>query len=100
MYEDMMYPFGMKLGWLLLLAIWVFIWKGWALWISARKHSKVWFVVLLILNTAGILPILYIFVFSKMGMQKRAVDIKPTVRRTTRKTRRTTTKKKSSKRRK
>lgn len=54
--------------WVVVVAtIWAIIWKGWALWISARKNSKIWFVVLLIVNTLGILEILYIFIFSKMG---------------------------------
>lgn len=47
------------------LVVWSFIWKGWALWIAARKGSKAWYVILLIFNTLGILEILYIFVFSK-----------------------------------
>lgn len=48
-----------------LLAIWSIAWKGMALWKSARQGEKVWFVVLLIVNTAGILEILYLYVFSK-----------------------------------
>ncbi|MCX6765842.1 MAG: DUF5652 family protein [Candidatus Moranbacteria bacterium] len=52
--------------WIIWLAIlWTFPWKGVALWKSARNGHKVWFVVLLILNTLAILEILYIFVFSK-----------------------------------
>lgn len=47
------------------LAIWTLPWKGWALWIAARKSSKPWFIALLLLNTLAILEILYIFVFSK-----------------------------------
>ncbi|MFA5792819.1 MAG: DUF5652 family protein [Candidatus Gracilibacteria bacterium] len=47
------------------LITWSFIWKGWALWRSARLNQKGWFVALLLLNTLGILEILYIFVISK-----------------------------------
>lgn len=50
------------------LTIWALVWKGWALWKAARSnthYSKYWFIVLLIVNTAGILEILYIFVFSR-----------------------------------
>jgi len=47
------------------LAIWSLIWKGFALWRAARNGSKPWFIVLLIVNTVGILEILYIFLFSK-----------------------------------
>jgi len=45
-------------------------WKGIALWKAARNKSLAWFVVLFIVNTAGILEILYIFVFSKRGKDK------------------------------
>jgi hypothetical protein len=46
-------------------ALWSIPWKGWALWIAARKGSKNWFVALLLVNSLGILDILYIYVFSK-----------------------------------
>ena len=48
-----------------LLIIWSLIWKGMALWKAARSGQKAWFVALLLLNTAGILEILYIYIFSK-----------------------------------
>jgi len=47
---------------LVVFVIWVSIWKGIALWKSARSGRKTWFIVLLVLNTVGILEILYIFV--------------------------------------
>lgn len=50
---------------LIVLAVWTLIWKGTALWKSARNGSNVWFIFLLILNTLGILEIIYIFFFSK-----------------------------------
>jgi hypothetical protein len=48
-----------------LLAAWSLFWKGWGLWRSARLGQKKWFVAILILNTVGILEILYIYVFSR-----------------------------------
>jgi hypothetical protein len=48
-----------------LVIIWSLIWKGMALWKAARNSDKIWFIILLIINTVGILEILYIFVFSK-----------------------------------
>jgi hypothetical protein len=51
----------------LTLAIWTIMWKGFALWVAAREESKSWFIALLILNTAGILEIIYIFCFSDWG---------------------------------
>jgi len=50
---------------IVLLSIWSVIWKGFALWKAARNSSKPWFIVLLVINTAGILEILYFFFFSK-----------------------------------
>lgn len=47
------------------LAIWTIIWKGTALWKAAQNKSVSWFVVLLLVNTMGILEIIYIFFFSK-----------------------------------
>lgn len=56
--------------WLLLLAIWSLTWKGLALYRAARLEQKAWFVALLIINTAGILEIFYIFIFSKQTEHK------------------------------
>jgi len=46
---------------LVLVIIWSLIWKGIALWKSARLSHKPWFVVLLVINTVGILDIIYIY---------------------------------------
>lgn len=48
-----------------LLIIWSLIWKGLALYRAAQNSDKVWYVVMLILNTAGILEIIYYFGFGK-----------------------------------
>lgn len=54
--------------WLILaLILWTLPWKGVALWKSARLSQRNWFIALLILNTVGVLEILYIFIFSKKG---------------------------------
>lgn len=45
--------------------IWSFVWKGFALWHSAKVNEKYWFVAILLLNTVGILEIAYLFYFSK-----------------------------------
>lgn len=47
-----------------LLAIWELVWKGLGLWRAAERRQTAWFVVMLVLNTLGILPILYLYVFS------------------------------------
>ncbi len=51
----------------LLLIVWTLVWKGLALWRAARKNSPIWFVVLLVVNTIGVLDILYYFFFADMG---------------------------------
>lgn len=52
-------------GVMFLVAAWTLVWKGLSLWKSARLNDRNWFIALLILNTVGILDILYIYVFSK-----------------------------------
>lgn len=49
---------------LLLLVVWEGIWKGIALWRAGRDGSIGWFVVMFIINTVGILEIIYIFAVS------------------------------------
>ena len=56
--------------------IWSLIWKGLALWKSAKSNHKIWFIIILIINTVGILEILYIYVFSKIKLEKSKEKIK------------------------
>jgi len=44
--------------------IWSLFWKGLALYRAARSGQKGWFVALLVLNTLGILEIVYLLIFS------------------------------------
>ena len=59
--------FGFTLGGIALVIIlaWSLYWKGLALWKASKHDNKKWFIVLLLVNTLGILEILYIYVFSK-----------------------------------
>ena len=50
--------------------IWELIWKGFGLWKSAKLNQPIWFIAMLVLNTVGILPILYIFVFSQINFDE------------------------------
>ena len=63
--------FGMHPGFLFagfgLLMLWALIWKGLALWKAARHGEYWWFLALLVINTAGLLEILYLYVFTKGG---------------------------------
>lgn len=51
---------------LILLLVWSFLWKGLALWHAARRGQYWWFVILLVVNTAGILDIIYLFFVAKL----------------------------------
>lgn len=56
------FPFAFAL---LPILVWMILWKGWALWLAARRDDFGWFVVLLIVNTLGLLEIFYIFVIAE-----------------------------------
>lgn len=45
---------------LFLLLLWDLIWKGLALWRAAKRRERWWFIALLVVNTAGLLPIAYL----------------------------------------
>ena len=48
-----------------ILIIWSLVWKGLALWRAARRGENIWFIVLLIVNTLGVLEIIYYFLIAK-----------------------------------
>ena len=50
---------------LLLILIIDTILKGFALWKATHKNHKTWFIIILILNTAGILPAIYLYINRK-----------------------------------
>jgi hypothetical protein len=56
---------SITLGIFALMAVWSLIWKGIALWHAARNHQRNWFVVILVLNTLGILEIIYLLWFRR-----------------------------------
>jgi hypothetical protein len=58
------------------LIIWTAVWKALALWKSARNDDLVWFIILSLVNTLGILEILYIYVFSKDKSQKKKKKVR------------------------
>ena len=43
--------------------VWTLVLKGFALWSAARGNQKWWFVALLVINTVGILEIVYLIWF-------------------------------------
>ena len=70
MYQGLADFFGISMGAfyfiLALVGIWTLVWKGLAMWKSSKKNQMIWFVVFLVINTVGILEILYIFWLSKI----------------------------------
>jgi methionyl-tRNA synthetase len=49
--------------------------KGYALWHAAKRSEKWWFIALLVINTAGILELIYIIFFLKKFSAKSESDI-------------------------
>jgi hypothetical protein len=57
-------------GWALVLAtlaLWELAWKGIALWRAARNNQVGWFIALLVINSVGILPIIYLLIHRPEG---------------------------------
>ncbi|MFH1162207.1 MAG: DUF5652 family protein [Candidatus Jorgensenbacteria bacterium] len=53
-------------NWLIWIAIlWSLPWKGWALWRAAQRRETWWFVVLFLVNTVGLLDLIYLFIVTK-----------------------------------
>lgn len=52
-------------GWIWPLVILDLILKGFALWRSAKNNQTYWFVALLVINSIGILPLIYLIVIDK-----------------------------------
>lgn len=56
---------------MIIIFTWQIIWKGFALWKAANKKHLIWFIILIVfVNTLGILDILYFYVFSKIDLNK------------------------------
>jgi len=45
---------------ILSIAFWELVWKGISLWFAAKRDQKAIFILLLVLNTAGLFPIGYL----------------------------------------
>ncbi|HEY4501532.1 MAG TPA: DUF5652 family protein [Candidatus Paceibacterota bacterium] len=54
----------------LLFVVWSVFWKGLALWHAARRGQYWWFLILLVVNTAGILEIIYLFFVAKLKLSE------------------------------
>ncbi len=68
-------------GWPNFNFFWVFPWiiifvalelvlKGFALWYAARRGQKGWFIAILVINTLGILPLIYLLLYKDKKAKK------------------------------
>ena len=57
--------FGDMKIFLIILALWTIPWKIYAVWLAVKHDHKKWFVAIILLNTASILEIFYIFKIAK-----------------------------------
>jgi methionyl-tRNA synthetase len=67
---------GISIWILVVILIWSAIWKLIALWKSAKKGHVAWFIILAIVNTIGILEILYVYIFSEINLKKKTPEKK------------------------
>ena len=57
------YPYLIPL--IIIIVIWDLVWRAIAMWRAAKHDHKIAFAFLLILNTAGIFPIIYLLLYKK-----------------------------------
>lgn len=57
---------GLMMSTLLLVVLWSIFWKGLALWHAAKRNEAGWFVAILLVNTVGILEMIYLFGVAKV----------------------------------
>ncbi len=59
------WPFFLIPAVLYFVLFWDLLWKGIALWKCGRNNQPWWFFFILIANSVGILPIIYLLFFQK-----------------------------------
>lgn len=59
-------------SWIVPLAIWSLIWTGLALWHAAGRKDKWWFILFLLVHTAGIVEIVYLVFVAHAFEKKRS----------------------------
>jgi len=73
---------GLTTGGIIVLTIaiiWTMVWTGIALWKSGRNNQIAWFIVLFLINTLGILEIVYLAFFQKKSAEKTPVIAEPVI---------------------
>lgn len=65
-----MHPFPPEMLWAFgPLALWSLVWTGLALWHAGKRGEKWWFILFLLVHTAGILEIIYLVFIAKAFAQ-------------------------------
>jgi hypothetical protein len=54
----------------LVFLFWSVFWKGLGLWHAGRRGDVWWFIILLLINTLGILEIIYLFFVAKLKVKE------------------------------
>lgn len=65
------------LGLAFVAAIWSLAWKGLALWHAGRQGDNWWFIAILLINSVGILEIVYLFFVLKLKFDQLLVKDAP-----------------------
>jgi hypothetical protein len=63
--EEMIAMITWLLPLILILALWEIVWKLIAMWKAGRNNDLGWFIAIALINSAGILPIIYILLNKK-----------------------------------
>jgi hypothetical protein len=50
---------------IIVLALWDLAWRGVGLWKASNNDQKIWYILILVINSLGILPIIYIVLNNK-----------------------------------
>lgn len=50
---------------IILALIWAFSWKSVAMWKASRNNQPGWFIAILVINTLGLLEMMYLGLFQK-----------------------------------
>jgi len=56
---------------IIILVVWDLVWRLIALWKAGRNNHLAWFICIAIINTVGILPIIYLLIQKKKLTDKK-----------------------------
>jgi hypothetical protein len=56
------------------LTVWGIVWKGLALWKASQRSERNWFIIILIINSFGILDIIYYYLVGRGKTSESSVE--------------------------